>query len=53
MPLWIAIPLVAGLWVSSYISGLDAAASGADAYVIWIVTAIASVLLLLRLVRAT
>jgi hypothetical protein len=52
MPLWISIPLVAGLWLSSWISGLDATGDRAELYVIWSVTAVASALLLLRLTRA-
>jgi hypothetical protein len=52
MPLWISIPLVAALWFSSWISGLDTTGDRLETYVIWIVTAVASVLLLLRLVRA-
>jgi hypothetical protein len=52
MPLWVSIPVVAALWLSSWISGLDTTGDRAEVYVIWSVTAIASVLLLLRLVRA-
>jgi len=52
MPLWIAVPVVAALWVSSWISGLDVTESRSEVYIIWSVTAVASVLLLLRLVRA-
>ena len=52
MPLWISIPVVVALWLSSWISGLDTTGGGSEAYVIWSVTAIASVLLLLRLARA-
>jgi hypothetical protein len=51
MPLWLSIPIVAALWFSSWISGLDATGDRAEAYVIWIATAIASALLLLRLAR--
>jgi hypothetical protein len=51
MPLWVSIPVVAALWFSSWISGLDTTGDRAEAYVIWIVTAIASVLLVLRLAR--
>jgi hypothetical protein len=53
MPLWLSIPIVAALWVSSWISGLDLATGDrAETYVMWSVTAIASALLLRRLVRA-
>jgi hypothetical protein len=51
MPLWISIPVVAVLWFSSWISGLDVTGDRAEAYVIWIVTVIASALLVLRLAR--
>ena len=51
MPLWVAIPVVVALWFSSWISGLDTTGDRAEAYVIWVVTAIASVLLVLRLAR--
>ena len=53
MPLWIAIPVVAVLWLWSWISGMDITADRGEAYVIWGVTAIASTLLMLRLVRAS
>lgn len=53
MPLWLSIPVVAALWLSSWISGLDLATGDrTETYVIWGVTAIASVLLGLRLMRA-
>ena len=53
MPLWLAIPVVAALWVSSWISGLDLTTGDrAETYIMWGVTAIASALLLRRLVRA-
>jgi hypothetical protein len=51
MLLWVSIPIVAALWISSWISGLDVTGDRAEAYVIWIVTAIASVALVLRLAR--
>jgi hypothetical protein len=51
MPLWVSIPLVVALWFSSWISGLDTTGDRAEAYLIWIVTAVASLLLVLRLVR--
>lgn len=53
MPLWVSMPIVAALWFSSWIAGLDTTGDRAETYVIWIVTVIASVLLVLRLVRAT
>jgi hypothetical protein len=53
MPLWVSIPVVVALWFSSWISGLDTTGDRAEAYVIWIVTAVASALLVVRLVRAT
>jgi hypothetical protein len=53
MPLWLSIPVVAALWVSSWISGLDfATGDRTQAYIMWGVTAVASALLLRRLVRA-
>ena len=52
MPLWLSSPVVAALWVSSWISGLDLVSGDrTETYVIWVVTAIASALLLRRLVR--
>jgi len=52
MPLWLSVPVVAALWVSSWISGLDLVSGDrTETYVIWVVTAIASALLLRRLVR--
>ncbi len=53
MPLWISIPVVAALWLSSWISGLDATGDRSSAYVIWSVTAIATALLFARVMRAT
>ena len=53
MPLWISIPVVAALWLSSWISGMDVTGNRGEAYAIWGVTAIASALLMLRLVRAS
>jgi hypothetical protein len=53
MPLWVAIPVVVLLWVSSWISGLDTTGDRAEAYVTWAVTALASVLLVWRLTRVT
>ena len=53
MPLWLSVPIVAALWVSSWISGLDLTTGDrAETYIMWGVTAIASALLLRRLVRA-
>ena len=53
MPLWLSIPVVAALWVSSWISGLDLVSGDrSQTYVMWVVTAIASALLLPRLVRS-
>ena len=52
MPLWIWVPVVAALWFSSWISGLDTTGDRAETYVIWMVTAVASALLVRRLVRA-
>jgi hypothetical protein len=52
MPLWVSIPVVVALWFSSWISGLDTTGDRAEAYVMWIVTAVASALLVVRLVRA-
>jgi hypothetical protein len=52
MPLWISIPVVAVLWLSSWISGLDfATGDPTQAYVTWGLTAVASTLLLLSLMR--
>lgn len=52
MPLWLSVPIVLALWLSSWISGLDfATGDRTEAYVIWMVTAVASVLLLMSLVR--
>jgi hypothetical protein len=52
MPLWISIPVVAALWLSSWISGLDVTGNRGEVYLIWGVTAVASVLLAVRLLRA-
>ena len=53
MPLWLSIAVVAALWVSSWISGLDLVSGDrTQTYIMWGVTAIASALLLRRLVRS-
>jgi hypothetical protein len=52
MPLWLSVPVVAVLWLSSWISGLDLSSGNrAETYVIWTVTAVASALLAWSLVR--
>ena len=52
MPLWLSIPVVAALWVSSWISGLDLdTGDRSETYLIWGVTAVASALLVMRLAR--
>lgn len=52
MPLWVSIPVVAALWLASWIYGLGfASGDSTEAYVVWSVTAIASALLLMRLTR--
>ncbi|HEX6158388.1 MAG TPA: hypothetical protein VFZ54_20340 [Burkholderiales bacterium] len=52
MPLWLSVPIVAVLWLSSWISGLDfATGDRTQAYLTWGVTALASLLLLVSLVR--
>ena len=52
MPLWLSIPVVAALWVSSWISGLDLVSGDrTETYVTWGVTAIATALLARRLIR--
>jgi hypothetical protein len=52
MPLWISIPVVSALWLSSWISGLDPTGDLADTYVIWTATVMATGLLALRLLRS-
>jgi len=52
MPLWLSIPIVAALWLSSWITGLDfASGDRMQAYLTWGVTVLASVLLLISLAR--
>jgi hypothetical protein len=52
MPLWLSIPVVAMLWLSSWISGLDfATGDRTQAYLMWGVTAFASGMLLVSLLR--
>ena len=52
MPLWLSIPVVAILWLSSWISGLDfATGDRTQAYLTWGVTAFASGMLLVSLLR--
>lgn len=53
MPLWLLIPVVIALWLSSWIFGLDSTGDPGNAYVIWSVTAIATVMLVFRLFRAS
>ena len=52
VPLWLSVPIVAVLWLSSWISGLDLATGNrTETYLIWALTAVASVSLLLALAR--
>ena len=51
MPLWVAVPLVTGLWIASWISSLDSTGNLRDATMMWSVTAIATALLAMRLIR--
>jgi len=52
VPLWLSVPIVVILWLSSWISGLDLVSGNrAETYVIWTVTAVASALLAWRLAR--
>lgn len=51
IPLWLCIPVVLGLWLSSWISLLDSTGSPHNSYIVWGATAIATVLLALRLAR--
>lgn len=52
MPLWLSIPVVFALWLSSWISTLDPTGSFADNYIVWSVTAVATALLAMRLMRS-
>lgn len=52
IPLWLCIPAVLGLWLSSWISLLDTTGSLQNNYIVWSATAIATVLLALRLARS-
>jgi len=52
MPLWISVPVVSILWLASWISGMNSTGSATQAHAVWIVTAIATVVLGLRLFRA-
>jgi hypothetical protein len=52
VPLWLSVPIVAVLWLSSWISGLDLTSGNrTETYLIWAVTAVASVFLLRNLAR--
>jgi hypothetical protein len=52
MPLWLSIPIVIILWLSSWIAGLDLATGDrTQAYLTWGVTALAGVVLLVSLAR--
>jgi len=53
VPLWFLIPLVGGLWLSSWISLLDTTGNAGDMWLLWGATLIASVLLAMRLMRAS
>jgi hypothetical protein len=51
MPLWLSAPVVVVLGVSSWISTLDPTGAAGDNYLLWSATAVATALLVLRLVR--
>jgi hypothetical protein len=52
MPLWLIVPVVAALWLSSWIAGLDPTGNLSDATVVWSATVMATMLLVFRLARA-
>ena len=53
MPLWISVPIVLFLWLASWIAGINASTGSAvQSYAVWTVTAIATLLLAVRLFRA-
>jgi len=53
IPLWISIPVVLGLWLSSWIASMDPTGSFQDSYILWGVTAAATAMLvMLRPLRA-
>lgn len=51
MPLWLSVPAVLVLGVSSWISTLDPTGGAGENYMLWGATATAAVLLALRLLR--
>lgn len=52
VPVWLALPAVGALWLSSWIATLDPTASFEQSYLVWGVTAVATAALATRLVRA-
>ena len=52
MPLWVQIPVVCLLCLTSWIFSLDGAGAASDNYVLWGVTAILTAHLFMRLARA-
>lgn len=53
IPLWISIPVVLGLWLSTWISSMDPTGSFQDSYILWGVTfAATAMLVMMRPVRA-
>jgi hypothetical protein len=51
MPLWLSLPAMVLLGVSSWISALDPTGGGGDSYLLWVGTAIALAFVVLRMLR--
>jgi hypothetical protein len=53
MPLWLSLPAVVFFGASGWISSLDPTGAPGDGMLLWIATAVAASLVVLRLMRIT
>jgi|GraSoiStandDraft_11_1057310.scaffolds.fasta_scaffold112152_3 hypothetical protein len=48
IPLWLSVPVLLALWLSSWITGMDPTGSHQESTLLWAITAIATALVLLQ-----
>jgi hypothetical protein len=48
VPLWISVPVVLCLWLSSWISSMDPTGSSQDSTILWTLSAIATMAVVLQ-----
>jgi hypothetical protein len=48
IPLWISVPVVLSLWLSSWISSMDPTGSSQDSTILWTLSALATMAVVLH-----